>query len=386
MKHWLRLGVLLSGAYLSACTQIDDFMLGKDNTPKPTPLKPLHTTAKLTQRWSTFIGKNQAGHDYLKLRPTVHDGLIYAATTKGQVAALTQAHGHIRWTKTYPYSWASGPVVGRGNLALTSTNANLVLLNASNGEERWHTSLSSPSIASPIITETDVIVKTIDGNLYAFDLQNGKKRWGSTHGAPHLILKANASPVLYNDMIIVGYSDGKIEALDAKTGHIHWERSINTFMGAADIDRLVDIDADPLIQNQVLYLAGYHGDVSALSLENGNYLWKHPASIYQDMSIIENNLYYTDSDSIVSALNTINGHLLWTQTALKSRRLTNPVILGSYLFVGDHEGYLHVLSRQNGSLVARETLPAAIEVSPVVAHHTIFVLAANGQLSAYQVS
>jgi outer membrane protein assembly factor BamB len=49
----------------------------------------------------------------------------------------------------------------------------------------------------------------------------------------------------------------------------------------------------------------------------------------------------------------VQGTSVWKQDKLKFRRLTAPVILDGRVVVGDFEGYLHVLSPDNGDLIGR---------------------------------
>ena len=46
--------VLTVGILLQACSTVDDYMLGKDNTPAPATLKPISTKAKLTEKWPAY--------------------------------------------------------------------------------------------------------------------------------------------------------------------------------------------------------------------------------------------------------------------------------------------------------------------------------------------
>ena len=54
---------------------------------------------------------------------------------------------------------------------------------------------------------------------------------------------------------------------------------------------------------------------------------------------------------MVSAFALDNGGNVWKQAALKNRQLTAPALLGGALAVGDLDGYVHFLSRSDGSLM-----------------------------------
>jgi outer membrane protein assembly factor BamB len=246
--------------------------------------------------------------------------------------------------------------------------------------------VSGDALSKPSIINHKVIIKTIDGNLYAFDIKTGEKIWVSEHGAPSLILKASSSPVIVGKLAIVGFSDGKLDAIDLESGRQIWQRSIAFASGPSDVERLVDIDADPIVRGEVAYLASYQGYVGALSLENGQFIWNKPASVYKNLAIDANTLYLTDSDDIVWAIDRQSGQIKWKQPSLKARGLTEPIIMGNRLIVGDRTGYLHVLATHNGELISRTQLSAPIDIAPAVSGNTIYVMTTNGKLTRLSVS
>ena len=371
---------------LQGCTQVDDFMLGKDNTAKPTPLVPIKQKVKLVEKWSVPIGKPSKASTYLKLKPSIQGDIVYAANASGTVQAVNKSTGHVIWTKQLNRAVISGPTVKEGYVALSLNKSKVVLLRQSDGAELQRFKVSGDALSKPAITKNRVIVKTIDGYLYAFDLKTGEKLWASEHGAPSLILKASSSPVIVGNLALVGFSDGKLDGIDLQSGNMIWQRSIAFASGASDVERLVDIDADPIVRGDVVYLASYQGYIGALSLTTGQFIWRKPASVYKNLAIDATTLYATDSDDVLWAFDRQNGQVKWKQLALKARGLTEPTLLGKRLVVGDRTGYLHVLSTQNGALISRRELSGPIDISPAVAGDSVFVMTANGQLSRFSVS
>lgn len=208
-----------------------------------------------------------------------------------------------------PSGIVSGPAVSPGFIALATDKSTVLLLKQEDGSDLWDAKVSSEVLAKPIITHGKVIAKTIDGNLYALDLSSGKQLWVSEHGAPSLILKASSSPVVLpqNNMILVGYSDGKMDAVDLQTGRLIWQRSIAYASGASDVERLIDIDADPIVRGNIAYLASYQGYVGALSLTDGEFLLaKTRLPSIKTMAIDDHALYLTDSEDVVWSINRQN--------------------------------------------------------------------------------
>ena len=378
---------LLASMALVSCNKLDDYMLGKDNTPSPRVLSPLESKVALKETWSTSTGVSKKGSTFLKLKPVIAANVIYTADASGVVQAVNKTNGTPLWSRKLDSSVISGPAVAHGYVVVGTDSSQVVALKESDGTEVWRSSVSSDVLSRPVITHNKVLAKTIDGNLYAFDLASGRQLWLSEHGAPGLILKASSSPVIVdNKVALVGYSDGKMDAVDIQTGQVLWQRGIAYASGASDVERLVDIDADPIVQGNVVLLASYQGYVGAMSLNDGQFLWRKPASTYTNIAVKGNTLFMSDSNDIVWAINRQTGQVNWKQTELKARGLTEPVLMGDRLIVGDKTGMLHVLSTQTGEFVARTQLSGAITVSPSVADNNLYVMTTNGKLSRFSVS
>lgn len=381
-KRLVMLGLV---SLLQACTQVDNYMLGKDNTPKPTPLAAITSKATMKLNWSVPIGKSNKASAYLKLKPVVRGNVIYTAASNGMVQAIDKTNGNVLWS-TQLEGIVSGPTVQDGSIAIGTSTSQVVLLKQKDGSKLWQAKVSSDALSKPAIANHKVIAKTIDGNLYAFDLKTGEKIWVVDHGSPSLILKASSSPVIMGSLILVGFSDGKLDAVDINFGHVIWQRSIAYASGSSDVERLVDIDADPIVRAGIVYLASYQGYVGALSLENGQFKWNKPASTYRNMAIDASTLYMTDSDDILWAFDRETGNVKWKQISLKARGLSEPVLMGNRLVVGDRTGYLHLISTQNGELLSRTQLNGAIDVSPSVSGNRVYVMTSNGKLNCISVS
>ncbi|HAT1819756.1 TPA: outer membrane protein assembly factor BamB [Legionella pneumophila] len=382
----IRILVLILCALTQGCTYVDDYMLGKDNTPQPKELKEIQPKVKMAQNWTAPVGKTHKTNEYLNIKPAIRGDIIYTADASGLVQAVSKKDGQIKWSTLLKNNIVSGPTVADGYLVVGTNASTLVLLNQSDGKEIWQNKVSAEVLAPPALSHQKVIAKTIDGKVYAIDAVNGKQLWVADHGAPSLVLKASSSPIIVDNLVLVGFSDGKLDAFELQTGRLIWQRSIAYGMGASDVERLVDIDSDPIISNNVAYLATYQGYVGALSLSNGQFIWRKPASVYKNMLLSHNNLYFTDSNDVLWSLNSNTGQVNWKQTSLKARGLTAPALVGGNLVVGDKTGYLHILSTQTGELLGRSQLSGGVTVSPSVSGKNMYVLTNNGTLNQLTVS
>jgi outer membrane protein assembly factor BamB len=378
--------VLLISTLLQGCTVVDDYMLGKDNTPKPKELNKIQSKVKISQNWAAPVGKASKYNEYLKLKPVVRGALIYTADHSGLIQATNAKDGQIKWSKQLKHGILSGPTLAEGYIAVSTSASTVAVLNQTNGKELWEAKVSGEVLAPPALSHKKIIAKTIDGKVFAFNVVDGKQLWMAEHGSPSLVLKASSSPIILGNLVLLGFSDGKLDALDIETGRVVWQRSVAYASGSSDVERLVDIDADPLVVDNIAYIASYQGYIGALSLNDGQFVWRKPGSVYKNMVIKDNTLYLTDSNDVIWSLNRHTGQVNWRQTSLKARGLTEPVLFGEDIVVGDKTGYLHFIEAQTGELLARSQLASGVNSSPSISGRNLYVLTNNGMLNQLSVS
>ena len=87
------------------------------------------------------------------------------------------------------------------------------------------------------------------------------------------------------------------------------------------------------------------------------------------------------------ALDYTTGKTFWRQAALKNRQLTAPLPMGSLVAVGDVEGYVHFLSREDGALASRiQTNKSPIMPQlALINSNTLLVQTRDGGIFAVQV-
>ena len=92
----------------------------------------------------------------------------------------------------------------------------------------------------------------------------------------------------------------------------------------------------------------------------GEGLFPRAHGVYIDA---DDNLYLTNSDSVVIAMKRSDGAVLWEQDAMKRRGLSAPALDGDALVVGDFEGYVHWLDKATGEILGVHIIgPEATEI------------------------
>ena len=127
-----------------------------------------------------------------------------------------------------------------------SSDAEVVALNSENGELLWKSEVSSEVLSVPVIANGIVIVRTTDGAVIALNEKTGAKLWSYEHNAPALSVRGIGTPIIVEDNVIEGYDNGKLMALRLADGKYVWETSIVIPKGRSEVERLVDLDVDPI--------------------------------------------------------------------------------------------------------------------------------------------
>jgi len=380
-RRWLALAAL-TPVLLSGCGMIPWFGGEKDPTPPTELAKNAPQQVPIRTLWKTRIGKGTSERA-LNLVPAVSGGRLYAADARGQVTALSASDGRTVWERDTGLPLSGGPDVSDTHLAIGSSDGDVLLLSSRDGAQRWRAQVGSEVLSVPRIVGDLVVVHTTDDTIYGLELDDGAERWRFSYPAPVLTLRGSSSPVAAGDGVIVGISGGRLVYLEPEQGAPLWDLLISPPSGRSELDRLADIDADPVVVDGTAFVASYNGDLAAVDIASGVVLWRRELSAHAGLAADQRALYITDSEDNLWAADPADGVGIWKQEALLHRRLTAPVIAGDAIVVGDIEGYVHWVSQRDGRLLGRERITKArIGAAPVVAGGVVYVQADDGTLAA----
>ncbi len=389
---------LLSLLGLTACS--DEEAL----EPNPLPIVP-ETKVNYDAKWSVNFGQG-VENQFIKLRPAESYGKVFIADAAGKVSALDPANGSVIWKSKTKNRISAGVTVANRLAVVGTREGEVVAFDVDDGAEKWKTMVSSEIIAAPAVSDGFVVVNTVDGNVVALDAESGERKWFYDRNLPALTLRGTSAPVIAHGAAIAGFANGKVGVFILETGQLAWEKQITAPSGRSDLERLVDVDAQPIVFGTTLYASSYNGNLSALELQTGEAKWSRELSSYQDMMVENQTLLVTHDNGYVSSLNRNNGSLLWTQKALFLRGSTSPVAFNDHIVVGDEGGYLHMMDKSDGSIIGQLNINQNINYSdcydsdevcrfhnheqygvagqPLVVDDMLLVQTRNGHLIAYE--
>lgn len=377
MRVHSKLCALLLAVFVAGCASEDR------EVEYVSPLTTYQQAMQVNVAWkASSSGRGSSGH-YLRLQHDVVDGTVYTASYNGNVIAANAQDGRTRWQTNVNEPITSG-VAAQGNLVVVGTiKGSVIALDAVNGAERWRRQAPSEIIAMPSIAGDKVLIKTESGDVQAFDRNTGKNAWSYHLKPPELMLRGASAPVVVGNRVLAGFSDGQLVSLNLNDGHLQWTRQIATPHGASAVDRLVDIDSDPVVRDGVVYVVSYHGKVAAINLDTGNQLWAQDMSSHAGLTVGVNNVYVVDDHSRLWALDRQTGRVVWQQDKLEGRGLAQPVLQRGALVVGDSHGYLHWVSSKTGQFLARHSVDSKrLLATPQLYKGNLIVLSTGGTLQS----
>lgn len=373
----LRIGWLLAaGVLASACSSLNPFASTKL---KPEPLVEFTPRAELVQRWQVEVGK--AGNQVFE--PAVVGERIFAASHGGTLASFRD--GQPLWRIDTGSRLSAGVGANHALAVVVSSSGEAMAYDADLGSERWRVNIGAEVLAPPAVEGDLVVLRASDHRLIALSAHDGSRRWVYQRANPPLALRSFAGVVIDDNVVLAGFPGGKLAIINALNGGTITELSVANPRGATELERVADVAGVPVVGRRELCAVTYQGRAACFDAGSGNTLWGRDFSSSVGMDRDARFAVISDERDVVHGLDVYSGATLWTQDALQRRAVSRPLIVGDYVVVGDGEGYVHVLDRENGDFVARQrTSAAAIAAPPRPYGQGFAVQNTDGRLVVYE--
>jgi outer membrane assembly lipoprotein YfgL len=364
------LTVVLALAGLAACS-------GGANQLKPTELKPFVAVVAVKQAWTAQIGEQA-----FPLTVSASGNTVLLAAGNGVVAALDAGTGRDLWRLNTGAALAAG-VGGDARLAAVVTQGN-ELLALSEGREIWRQKIAAQAFTAPFVAGGRVFVLAADRSVNAFDGATGRKLWTQQRPGEPLVLRQPGVLLAVGDTLVAGLG-GRLTGLNPGNGSVRWELPIATPRGVNDIERLVDLVGPVSRLKESVCARAFQASVGCVNAERGSLLWTRTADGSQGLDGDERLVFGVESDGKVLAWQRADGERAWTSEDLRYRGLTAPRVVGRSIAVGDAAGFVHLLSRQDGTVLNRlSTDGSGVAATPVLVGDTLVVVTRKGNVFGFQ--
>lgn len=374
-SSWAVRCALLAVVVLAGCT----------NEPPPVPpAKLISTTSEISplRLWSSNVGEAGRG----RFEPKLTDDSVIVANRSGKVTKLSRESGIRQWRRELDVRLTSGIGGDDGQVYVGDIDGVLHALNEETGETVWTASGSSEILVPASAGFGALIVRSTDGRVVSLNPTTGDALWTVSNTPPALTLNGYSRPLVLDGGVLIGLDDGRLLALNLQTGKSIWESVISVPSGRSEIERLVDIDADIVIDDSGIYLANYQGKAAMVEPAKGEIVWSVPLSAGSGIAVNEGSLIVVDDKDTVHRLEKSTGMTLWSNSDMPGRRLSPPAFTpDDDVVVGDTEGYIHVLDIDSGKLIGRSRVSKeAITARPVATDDAMFIQTIDGIVAAYR--
>ncbi len=317
---------------------------------------------RLDLLWERSFGEKPAGP------LTVSHGVLICPGSKRKIRFYETATGdylgHFRPKRAAQTGLALLDSLAYFGTTLPSERVDCV--NFINRDRVWHQDLKDAAPGT-IIVDNRLIVASSVGLLWAYDAFTGRPLW--SHKVDDRLV---AGPVSDGRRIYQPVAGGVLLALAPEDGRVLFQIDLKTPLTSS------------VAVSDLIYVAGFSGDVFALDPVDGRIVWRSrlDGNIWTAPAIADGRVFVGLSSGTLVALDAGEGNELWryrTDEVIKAA----PVAIGEFVVFGTMGGKLFSLYAADGKLADRRQLRGAIAAAPVTDGQRIFVATERGEIACF---
>lgn len=353
----------------------------------------------LERVWSSDIGSNDWGSNFLLAQPVVGGGAVYTMDADAAVTAFDAKTGARRWRVDLTPDDESGATAQGGVAVLNDTvyastgYGEVIALDAGSGAIRWRRQVGTPIHAGPTVATGVVVVVTIDNEVVALSSGSGDPLWQYAGLSQASALLGGAAPAIDAGTAVAGLTSGELVALTATGGALLWTDSLLAFRHLGALSDLSDIRGRPVIDRGLVLAISSSGRLAALDLVSGGRLWERSIGGVNSPWVAGNYVYVISNEMQLICLSRASGRIRWVtqlrqfedEEDREDRILwTGPILVSDRLIVAGSHGLALAVSPYTGEPLGQISLPGPVFVPPVVADGWVYFLTDSADLVAYR--
>lgn len=352
----------------------------------------------LQKLWSTSIGKGASKELPLTAQPVIIDGTIYTLDTRGTLTAFMADSGKQKWAKNISNKEEDEPVIGggvsysQGQLYATNGFNEALSLNPINGETIWRVKIPAPSRAAPTIMNERVFITLLDNRIIALNSSDGSLLWEFAGISEITGIVGAASPAANREIVVPVFSSGEVFALRVENGALAWSENLSSLRKYAGLSGLSDIRGLPVIDKGLVIVISFSGRMVAIDERTGHRVWQREIGGIETPWVAGNHIFVLSTDNNLVALGRDTGTIRWVHQLERYEKpdshsdpivWTGPVLAGNRLIVAGTNGRIIEIEPEKGTILKQWSVNHTISIPPVVAGDTLYLLANDGTLMAY---
>jgi outer membrane protein assembly factor BamB len=360
----------------------------------------LEAADTLRPAWTADIGAGAGRRSRLLATPVAAPGIVFTIDSEDRVSAFSTSDGREAW-RIRAQERGSGDRLGSGGLAydngrlfVTGGSGDVLALDPGSGAEIWRSAVKAPVRAAPTIAEGRVLVLAADNQLFALDAGTGAVQWRHAGVFEQAGILGGASPAATSGLVVAAYSSGEVFGLELASGRPLWSDTVLRPRRTLAINTISDIIGDPVIDRDIVVVAGISGEMVALDVSRGERIWSTNVTSTQ-MPWVAGEVVYllTERNELVCLLRN-TGRIRWVsplsqladpEDADSERvRWVGPILVTDRLLVASSRRDIMTVSPYTGEIIGKARLDGPVSLPPIVADGAVYLLTDGGDLIAYR--
>ncbi|MDR6850809.1 outer membrane protein assembly factor BamB [Sphingomonas sp. BE123] len=349
--------------------------------------------------WSAKIAGSN-GRVRLAAAPVVVDGKLFVVDTDAVVHAFDATSGSKLWSfatstdkENRNAAFGGGVSVEGGRAFATNGLGDVVAIDVTAGTELWRKKPGGPLRGAPTLFLGNAYVVSQDNQLFALAQSDGAVVWTQSGTPETQGVFGVAAPAAAQGTIVAGFSSGELNAYRYENGRSLWSDTLSRSTISTSVSSLVDIDAEPVIDQGRVYAVGQGERMAAVELASGQRLWEQNFAGISTPWIAGEWIFVMTDDARLVCIARGSGKVRWISPMRAWRdekdkkgpiTWVGPVLAGNRLWLGNSRGELVSTSPADGSVGTTIDVGEPISLSPIVAGNSIYVLSDKGVITAYR--
>lgn len=352
-----------------------------------------------TRIWSAKI-PGTSGRVRLAAAPVVSDGKLFVVDTDAVLHAFDATTGGELWQfstsagkENRDARFGGGVSVEGGRVFATNGLGEVVAVDAAAGTEVWRKKPGGPLRGAPTLSNGNVYIVSQDNQLFALNQNDGAVVWTQSGTPETQGVFGVAAPAAAQGTIVAGFSSGELNAYRYENGRALWNDTLSRSTISTSVSSLVDIDAEPVIDQGRVYAVGQGERMAAIELATGQRIWEQSLAGISTPWIAGEWLFVMADDARLVCIARGTGKIRWIAQMPAWRNeedkkgpinWVGPILAGNRLWVVNSRGVLMSASPSDGSVGSTIDVGDSISLPPLVANNMLYVLTDKGEINAYR--
>lgn len=348
--------------------------------------------------WKAQIGSSGRGLTSaalrLSARPVSNGGQIFVYKPNGEVVSLSTGGGR-QWVQNLrpegerDVGPGGGVAVDGGVVYAATSYRQVAALDAGSGREIWKVDIDTPARGAPVAGAGHVFVVTQSNEVYALKQSDGSVAWTYAGIEEAAGLLSAANPAIAGNRVIVPFSSGEIMAIDIKTGEPAWVDGVARGFRTLALSGLADVSASPVVSGNTAYATGVAGRTVAVDARTGQRRWEQDLGSVHTPVVSGGALFMVDLDDRMVALSLKDGQTLWAtslprpEKKKKRRNWAGPILANGALVAFSSDGQIAIVDAASGKTMLTQRTNSDVYVTPIAAGGRIVVLEGNDGVAAF---